>query len=486
MGFSMTFPADSPARLPRRLQRRASILFGNLRLRPKLLLLHNLFFLILAVAVYFSVIPLFEKRVASAKQREFTLLGQLFADDRYLPALQMMGIYHYRQGDAASLAIPRAAEAYLDEHPTEIFVNPAVSDSIFRRSPIAGLYRSITIPEVYYDGLVTRAKYTLFLVLAILYLLAILLLELVIMPTYVYRRIEAFRAADAAARANDRDRELIPDAEILSDEIGELMESRNQTMARLRRQHEELEAARAKLLEQDRLASLGMLSASVAHELNTPLAVLQGYIEKFSEERHSPQQEERIRRMLKMTQRLRRISESLVGFSRVRKESMEPVAVAALVDEAWQIASIEEKAARVHFANHCLPAHSVRGNADRLLQVFLNLIRNALQAVPEQGGEIIVSSLELRAEGKSQIRILVEDNGPGIPPEVLPEIFDAFVSTRLDSKGTGLGLTVSEGIIHQHGGSISASNRQTGGASLEVKLAAAREVPEIVGDRSPS
>lgn len=480
----MTFPAGKTARLPRRLQRRASTIFGNLRLRPKLLLLHNLFFLILALAVYFSVIPLFEKRVASAKQREFTLLGQLFAEDRYLPALQMMGIYHYRQGDAASLAIPAPALSYLEEHPADIFVNPSISDSIFKRSPIAGLYRSITIPEVYYDGLVTRAKYTLFLVLAILYLLAILLLEFVIMPTYVYRRIEAFRSADAAARANDREREIIPDSEILADEIGELMESRNETMARLRRQHEELEAARAKLLEQDRLASLGMLSASVAHELNTPLAVLQGYIEKFSEEKHSPQQEERIRRMLKMTQRLRRISESLVGFSRVRKESLEPVNVAALVDEAWQIASIEEKAARVLFGNQCDPEHAVQGNPDRLLQVFLNLIRNALQAVPERAGEIVVSSSEIGGEGKEQIRILVEDNGPGIPAQVLPEIFDAFVSTRLDSKGTGLGLTVSEGIVHQHGGTITATNRNTGGASLEVKLAAARAHVQKVAEKS--
>ncbi len=470
----MTFPAARTVQLPRRIQRRASTLFGNLRLRPKLLLLHNAFFLILASAVYFSVIPLFEKRVASAKEREFTLLGQLFSDDRYLPALQMMGIYHYRQGDAATLAIPRAAQTFLDEHPAEIFVNPALSDSIFKRSPIAGLYRSITIPEVYYDGLVTRAKYTLFIVLAILYLLAILLLEFVIMPTYVYRRIEAFRAADAAARADERERELIPESEILADEIGELMESRNDTMTRLRRQREELETARAKLLEQDRLASLGMLSASVAHELNTPLAVLQGYIEKFSEEKHTPQQEERIRRMLKMTQRLRRISESLVGFSRVRQESMEPVQVAALVDEAWQIASIEEKAARVHFSNLCDGEHYVLGNPDRLLQVFLNLVRNAMQAAPEKGGEIMVSSSLVKGEGKEQVRILVEDNGPGIPPEVLPDIFDAFVSTRLDSKGTGLGLTVSEGIVHQHGGAITASNRGTGGASLEVRLAAAR------------
>ncbi len=67
----------------------------------------------------------------------------------------------------------------------------------------------------------------------------------------------------------------------------------------------------------------------------------------------------------------------------------------------------------------------------------------------------------------------MEDNGPGIASDVLPDIFEAFVSTRLDAKGTGLGLTMAEGIIHQHGGTIAASNRPEGGASLEITLPAA-------------
>jgi len=474
---------------PRQLQRRAFRLFGNLRIRPKLLVLHNLFFLLLTVCVYWSVIPLFELRVASAKQREFTLLAQLFTDDGGLPALQLMGLYSYSQGDAATLAMPRAAVEYLNENPTRVFLNPVVSETIYKRSPIAGLYRAITIPEVYYDGLVTRAKYTLFLVLAILYLAAIVVLEFVVMPAYVYRPIQLFLDADDAARANDRNLELIGEGEILDDEIGKIMLSRNDTMRRLRKQNEELEAARSKLLEQDRLASLGLLSASVAHELNTPLAVLQGYIEKFAEDSQSAQSSERLGRMLKMTQRLRRISESLVGFSRVRREENESVLIRDLVEESWQIASIEEKASRVEFVNDVVAGDAVLGNADRLLQVFLNLIRNALQAVPERGGQIRVSSCRLANEAKPMLAIRVEDNGPGIPADVLPDIFDAFVSTRLDSKGTGLGLTVSEGIVNQHGGSISAANRPSGGAILEVKLldgaANAKIVEPSGGRKSP-
>lgn len=465
---------------PRQLRRRAFQLFGNLRIRPKLLVLHNLFFLVLTVGVYWSVIPLFERRVASAKQREFTLLAQLFTDDGGLPALQLMDLYSYKQGDAATLAMPEAAIEYLNENPTRVFVDPSVSDTIYKRAAIAGLYKAITIPEVYYDGLVTRAKYTLFLVLAILYLAAILLLEFVVMPPYVYRPIQLFLDADDAARANDRERELIGEHEILADEIGQIMLSRNETMRRLRQQNEELDAARMKLLEQDRLASLGLLSASVAHELNTPLAVLQGYIEKFAEDHPTGPHAERIARMLKMTQRLRRISESLVGFSRVRREQYEPVNVHDLIEEAWSIASIEEKASRIGFTNECSAEDIVLGNQDRLLQVFLNLIRNAIQAVPERGGQIRVSACPARNEAKPMVLIRVEDNGPGIPADVLPEIFDAFVSTRLDSKGTGLGLTVSEGIVHQHGGAISASNRPGGGACLEVKLLASAPAAGLV------
>ncbi len=455
---------------PRQIGRQAFRLFGNLRIRPKLLLLHNLFFLVLAVAVYLSVIPLFEKRVASAKQREFVLLAQLFTDDGGIPALRLMGLYSYRQGDSATLAMPQEAIDYLNDNPTRVFVRPSQFDTIYKRAPIAGLYRAITIPEAYYDGIVTRAKYTLLLVLAIVYLAAILLLELVIMPAYVYRPIQLFLDADSAARDEDRGHELIPDREILGDEIGQIMTSRNEIVGRLRQQNEELDSARRKILEQDRLASLGLLSASVAHELNTPLAVLQGYIEKFAEDNQAPQSAERLGRMLKMTQRLRRISESLVGFSRVRREQNEPIAVRELIEEAWNIASIEEKASRILFHNEAKVEDAVLGNADRLLQVFVNLIRNALQAVPDRGGEIRILTSRIKGEGKPLLSIRVEDNGPGIAPEVLPDIFDAFVSTRLDSKGTGLGLTVSEGIIQQHGGTISAANRPGGGARLEVRL----------------
>ncbi len=224
--------------------------------------------------------------------------------------------------------------------------------------------------------------------------------------------------------------------------------------------------------------SLGLLSASVAHEMNTPLAVLHGSIEKLQETVFDPAARSRLDRMIRVTERLRRISEGLLGFSRVRRQEMTAVGLRALIEEAWHLVAIDEKGSAVSFVNRIPPEATAIGNADRLIQVFVNLLRNALLAVPAGCGEICVAAQRTKLGAQEAVSVTVEDNGPGIPAEVLPEIFDAFVTSRLDSRGTGLGLTVANGIVTQHGGTISASNRPSGGAVLEVVLPAAVPVRE--------
>ena len=231
-------------------------LFGNLNVRLKLMVLHNLFFLVLTCAAYFSLIPLFEKLVADARAREITIVRQAPAGG---------------QGQ-------RLNQVKLS-------------------------------PQSYAEA-VARAKLTLFLVLGSIYVLAVLLLESAIMPLYVYRPLRRMLEADAATQAGDRERELIPSEEILGDEIGHIMRSRNKTIAALRRQEEELASALRRLEEQDRLVSLGMLSASVAHELNTPLAVLHGSIEKLKETTEDPHTLEETGRRLHITRERARQIES--------------------------------------------------------------------------------------------------------------------------------------------------------------------------------
>jgi signal transduction histidine kinase len=145
-----------------------------------------------------------------------------------------------------------------------------------------------------------------------------------------------------------------------------------------------------------------------------------------------------------------------------------------LIDEAWSLVAIDERAGGVEFKNLIPPEDRVMGNSDRLVQVFVNLLRNALNAIEAPNGQIQAASRPQHQKGEPGFAIAIEDNGAGIPSDVLPEIFEAFVTSRLDARGTGLGLTVAEGIVTQHGGTIAASNRPEGGARLEVWLPAAR------------
>lgn len=450
--------------------------FGDLKVRLKLVVLHNLFFLVLTSSVYFTVFPLLEQRVSGARAREINLITQAFLSDLPLPQLPGLEIYSYQEGSAAQLGLPDETRRWLDQNPGRIFGSPSKDDIIYRKNPISNTYRKIRLPLEYYRQALGVIRTALFLVLGIIYILAVILLELVIMPLYVYRPLRAMLDADYSVMTGERAKEIIPHAFIPQDEIGQIMLSRNSMVEQLRAREAELEAAltrlenaKKSLAAQDRLASLGMLSAGVAHELNTPLAVLQGSIEKLLETVSIPSTQERLLRMQRVATRLRSISEGLLDFARVKKQSTERVVIRPLFDEAWKLLALDEKSGAASFENAVPATCEVIGNADRLIQVFVNLLRNGLQAIPEENGRIRVAAAPLPGPAAGWA-ITVEDNGPGIPEDVLPEIFEAFITTRLDSRGTGLGLTVSEGIIQQHGGSIRAANKPGGGARIEISL----------------
>jgi len=465
-------------------------LFGDLRVRKKLIVLHNLFFLVLASAVYFSLIPSIEELTAEDLARETALIREVFSRGGPRTPLAELEFYEHRDGSAEELAIPPEIRGWLDQNPGSVWEEPARSEFFYRKDPGSDRYSRIKIPSGFYEELMSGARRQLFLVLGAVYLLAVAVLELVIMPRYVYRPIRMTLEADEATRRGDRQHEQIDARLIPGDEIGDIMRSRNKTVANLRdqeahlertlarleelaqdlrRKNEMLEAAETTMAAQDRLVSLGLLSASVAHELNTPLTVLHGSIEKLLETVEDPVARQRLERLQRVAERLRVISFALLDFSRQRKEVTEPVTVHPLIDEAWRLVAIDERASGIEFSNEVGAAERVQGNHDRLMQVFVNLLRNAMYAIESQG-RIVVRA---RREDPAWVTIAVEDDGLGIPEDVLPNIFEAFVTSRLDSRGTGLGLTVAEGIVHQHGGTLVASNRAEGGARLEVRLPAA-------------
>jgi C4-dicarboxylate-specific signal transduction histidine kinase len=325
-----------------------------------------------------------------------------------------------------------------------------------------------------------------------------LTLEVFVLPTQVYLPIERLRRADLAVQEGRQEAELIPDEEIPNDELGEIMRSRNRSILKLRAQERDLNAALAEvesvaselkrknhmletakrnLADQDRLASLGMMSAGIAHELNTPLAVLKGSIEQIDEHGVSESQRPRLELIKRVLKRLERLGESLLDFARAREPSRTPLRLREVIDESWTLVSLDRDARAVGFVNS-VPSDidgQVLGDSDRLTQVFVNLLRNAVDALDSGSGprgSIRVSHEVVERDAARWISVRITDDGPGIDPAILPRLFEPFASTRLDSHGTGLGLAVAEGIIKEHAGVLIAGNRPgpVTGAIFEVML----------------
>jgi signal transduction histidine kinase len=485
--------ADAPNSLPSsysQARRRRGIgrRFGDLHVRYKFMVLHNLFFLLLTASVYLTLAPFVEDRLQQAQARETSLILDSFRHMTPEHGEELLRDYDLRSGSADDFGLPPAALSFFRRDHSAIWRRNAGSEHIYKGIPDSQRFYRISLPMVFYSELLLSVKKVVLSVLAVIYILAVLFLEFVILPGYVYRPIRVMLDADAASQAGDRAEEIVADELIPGDEIGQIMRSRNDTVRELRAREDDLEhaakdlqiknemleAAKRSLEAQDRLVSLGMLSASVAHEMNTPLAVLHGSIEKMMETTSDSHTQSRLERMRRVTERLRQISAGLLDFARLRRREQGPVELRPVIEEAWQLVAIDDKSAEVRFTNLVPAGERVRGNAGQLVQVFVNLLRNAMNAVGPNG-EINAGSRARMLDGQPALAVYVEDNGPGISPEVLPDIFDAFVTTRLDARGTGLGLTVAEGIVNQHGGSITACNRGGGGARLEVVLPAEPE-----------
>ncbi len=434
------------------------------------MVLHNAMFLLLGAAVYLAVVGPVATRIDQARGREIALILNSFST--YEPDSTTFDVKQYdlTAGSAADFGLAPEAEAWMRRYSGRIWQREPAAEHAYKYVASTGRFYRVTLPMAFYSELLGSVKQAVFAGMAVVYVLIVLVLELVVLPRFLYQPMGLMLAADAATRAGDRVAEIVDARYIPGDELGQIIRSRNETVTALRQREDELERAKHHLEAQDRLASLGLLSASVAHEMNTPLAVLDGSLEQMLETSAEPRERARLERMRRVAARLRRISASLLDFARERREESGPVALAEVVDEAWRLVEIDEKAARVEYHNEVEPAHRVRANADRLGQVFVNLLQNALHAAPDAGGRIRVASQRTTLDGAPAIAVTVEDNGAGIPPEVLNDLFEAFVSTRLDARGTGLGLTVAEGIVHRHGGTITARNCPGGGARLEVTL----------------
>lgn len=217
----------------------------------------------------------------------------------------------------------------------------------------------------------------------------------------------------------------------------------------------------------ERLSSLGLLTAGVAHEINNPLEGIANYLKLLErEDLESRQRERYLANVQHGFGRIRDIARDLLRFARPSERS-ERLDFAPAVERAFELVKLADRVQGVTLELRVLERPLwVVGDSGRLEQVVVNLVINAATA-SGLNGHVWVSARRAGAGGVESVELQVEDDGPGIPPEELQRIFDPFVSS---TGGTGLGLAVSYGIVSAHGGELFAANRAERGACFTLRL----------------
>jgi signal transduction histidine kinase len=301
------------------------------------------------------------------------------------------------------------------------------------------LYLSLLTPEVCaaFDGDTLRAERTLIALHKRLMLDAQLAIE-----AYIERHESDLTGL------NDRLRRAHSEVRRLFDERGE-----------------ELRATQKRARAAEELADTATLVAGLAHEIGTPMGVIQGHAKLLERAVDDDKAKWRLRTIQEQIGRISRIIQTLLGMARPSRSAPTDVALASLIDKT--LVFVGERMSRhgIEIVREMDPDISVHGDPERLQQVFLNLILNAVD-VMEEGGRLY---LGLEADGDFAVA-RVRDDGPGIPPEVREKLFEPFVTTKEAGRGSGLGLAVARGIASDHGGKLALDDSVEQGACFVIRL----------------
>ena len=289
-------------------------------------------------------------------------------------------------------------------------------------------------------------------------------------------------AKEALERANaDLERKVA----LRTSELSAANASLSQEVVERERAAKVLREAQDGLVHAGKLAVIGQMAAGMTHELNQPVAALRTLADNallLLERNRADAVRSNLEMIGRTIERMAKITSQLKSFARKSAGHAEPTAVRACLDHA--LALIEARLARqrieiIRAAEE--PDLVALCDPTRLEQVFVNLLGNAIDALSEekasgracdQGGRIEIDVVSEPAIGDTgwRVRIRFRDNGPGLPPEVLARMFEPFFTTKPAGVGLGLGLTISDGILREFGGSLAARNRPEGGAELIVEL----------------
>ncbi len=223
----------------------------------------------------------------------------------------------------------------------------------------------------------------------------------------------------------------------------------------------------ARLIQAEKLASMGQMAAGIAHEINNPLGVVLMYAHILKDElAEGAVGKDDAERIIHEAERTRQIVRGILNFAREEKVERKSTDINALIKRSVSgiLGTSQDGKYRVELRLDDSLRHQ-RVDPGQLRQVFDNLITNSVEAMPD-GGTIRITT----EDGKEEFTVAIADNGPGISQENLPKMFTPFFTTKKVGKGTGLGLSVCYGIVKMHGGAIQASNNPEGGACFTVRI----------------
>ena len=251
-----------------------------------------------------------------------------------------------------------------------------------------------------------------------------------------------------------------------------------QSRSELEKTVETLKTTQAQLVQSEKLSAVGKFVAGVAHELNNPLTSVVGFSEMLTGSMADVKERHYSENILKSALRCKRIVQSLLSFARREQPERKLVSVNTLIEMVLEIVAYSLRTGNVEVITELDPKLPlVLVDTSQIQQVFLNIVNNAQEAIAAGGrpGRITIIT-ETRIPN---IRITIQDNGPGIPSEHLPRLFDPFFTTKEVGKGTGLGLSLCYGYIKEHGGTITPLSELGQGATflIELPIAGKTEAP---------
>ena len=345
-------------------------------------------------------------------------------------------------------------------------VRPAAHDDgekyigAFARIPALGLTVITETPQS--EALKTSRE----LIRSAILLAAVIFFAAVLISIFISRRLaaplkELHRAAERIGAGDFH----VSIAARSRDEVGDLARAVTKMAAELEARESRLQETHAQLVQSEKLAVLGAMSAEISHEIKNPLASIQGFAQLGESITSIEEARASFATIAAQTKRAKEILENVLRYTRQQPEQ-EPLQLNEIIQDTLRLIGPQLTANHVTLTTQLatdLP--TIQGNAGQLQQVVLNLALNAVQAMPTAG------TLTVRSELKQgQVRVQIVDTGPGIAAETKHQLFRPFFTTKPRGKGTGLGLSVSQNIVQQHRGALTLESEIGTGTTLTIEI----------------